>query len=489
MKILSAAQLRFLDEFTIDNESISSIDLMNRAANGFVEAVLPEIQNAETILIFCGTGNNGGDGFAVYRMLKEKHFNVVCYLVPFGEMSADCSAQFEQVKPSVHLWNETVLEYNPENTFIIDALLGVGTNRIPTGIVQQAIDWINNSSCKVISIDMPSGLAAEQILPNEHIVSADETITFHTPKLSFFLPETASLTGEWKVLDIGLNAEMSASIKTRYTRLTGEFVSRLLPKRNRFSHKGTFGHGLLIAGNMHTAGACLMSAEAMLRSGAGLLTVHTVTRLHAPLMTRLPEAMTLIEDSETLTGNGWIDFNAFRAIGIGPGMGINEGTEKLLVETLNSKKFCVIDSDALNVLAKRTDLLEKLHTGCVLTPHLKEFERLVGPCENSLDRLEKAIHFAQSYSCQLILKDAISAVVTSQGLVYFNSTGNSGMAKGGSGDVLTGIVLGLLTQGIQPEQAAMIAMYHHGLAGDVARTKKGERSMLATDLIQELRIE
>lgn len=491
MRILSGKQQKYLDQFTIEHEPISSVDLMNRAAQVFTDTILQHISRDNPVIVMCGTGNNGGDGFVVFRYLKLVGINARCYLVPFGSMSEDCQVQFDLVKTNVMIWNsENQVPYWDDNTIIIDALLGIGSNREAQNELKHAIEWINSTSCPVYSIDMPSGLPADE-LPSHHcIVRATKTLTFHAPKLTFFLPETAEFTGDLEILDIGLDQTESSKQQSRYRFIHADAIKSLIPKRKRFSHKGTYGHGLLIAGSNGKMGACVLGSEACLRSGVGLLTVHTVFQGKQILHHRIPEAMAYWDSNEDeLSGEHLPQLTGFSAIGIGPGLGTGKGTRSALEKVLESGLPCVIDADALNVLSEHPELLEKLHENCVLTPHPKEFGRLAGSFENSLERMERAIHFAEMYHCQLVLKDAITAVINPKGEVSFNSTGNSGMAKGGSGDVLTGIILGCLTQGIKPFDAARIAVFHHGLAGDKAKELKGERAMLASDLIDNLRIE
>lgn len=489
MQILSAKQQRDLDRFTIENEPISSVDLMNRAASLCADEMIGELSPENSIVLLCGTGNNGGDGFVLFRYFKLLPIPVRCYLVPFGQMSEDCRIQYELVKNEVLIWDaETNPEWD-ENTVVIDALLGIGSNKTPLNELKNAIEWPNKTSCKVYSIDMPSGLPADEIPSHQIIVRASKTFTFHAPKLTFFLPETAEYTGDWKVLDIGLLSDPDSEQSSRSWIRENE-VKSLIPGRKRFSHKGTYGHGLLIAGSNGKMGACLLSSEAALRSGLGLLTVHTVSQGKFQLHQRIPEAMAHWDSNENeLSGENLPDLQLFSAIGIGPGLGQGKGTRLALEKVLDSKLPCVIDADALNVLSENPDLLKKLHEHCILTPHPKEFERLAGSFENSLDRLERAVDFSRKFGCVLVLKDAMTAIINSKGEVHFNTTGNPGMAKGGSGDVLTGIILGCLAQKFPPFNAACIAVFYHGSAGDKAKKLKGERAMLPSDLIANLRID
>ena len=268
MQILSAKQQKYLDQFTITHEPISSVDLMNRAAQVFTDEILQDISTDNSVIVLCGTGNNGGDGFVIFRYLKLVGIDARCYLVPFGTMSEDCQVQFDLVKTKVLLWNSENQEpdWNENNTIVIDALLGIGSNREAHGELKHAIEWVNSVSCPVYSVDMPSGLPADEFPSHSCIVRATNTFTFHAPKLTFFLPETAEFAGNWKILDIGLDQAESRKQHTRYLSVQADFIQSLIPKRKRFSHKGTYGHGLLIAGSDGKMGACLLSSEACLRS-------------------------------------------------------------------------------------------------------------------------------------------------------------------------------------------------------------------------------
>ncbi|MNJ92077.1 Bifunctional NAD(P)H-hydrate repair enzyme Nnr [compost metagenome] len=490
IRIFSAKQQKHLDEFTIQHEPISSVDLMNRAARAVTDELIELITSENQVVLLCGTGNNGGDGLAAFRYLKQKGIPATCYLVSFGKMSDDCEQQFKTVEQEIRSWDSNSRPVATGNTIVIDALLGLGANREPAGVLKEAIEWINAVNCPVYSIDLPSGLPADE-LPSHHcIVRATQTWTFHAPKLTFLLPETAEFVGDWKILDIGLDQAESLNLSTNYQVILPEGLHSLLSERKRFSHKGTYGHGLLIAGSDGKMGACLLSSEAALRSGMGLLTVHTVLQGKCCLHQRVPEAMAQWDINENeLSGDFTPDFEVYSAVGIGPGTGTSKGVRILLERILLAKIPSVIDADALNILAAHPDLMEHLHENCILTPHPKEFERLAGGTfANSLDRLDKAIRFAADHHCCLVLKDAITAVIHPNGRIHFNTTGNPGMAKGGSGDVLTGIILSCITQGMQPFDAARLAVFHHGLAGDKAKELHGERAMLPRDLITNLHI-
>lgn len=490
MNVLSVEQQRWLDRYTIEHEPISSLDLMERAALRFFIRLRNHLHEKSSVIVFCGSGNNGGDGFGIARLLIELGISTDIYVVPFGKLTADCGTQYERVKDHVMTWKETSNPSADHNTIIIDALLGIGSGRKPEGILESAISWINHSICTVVSVDIPSGLPCDQLPDHETIVKAHFTFAFHAPKLTFFLPETAPYCGEWEVLDIGLDQAENARQHSQYAWLKVEEVQQMIPKRKRFSHKGTYGHGLLVAGSIGKFGACILSSKAALRSGIGLLSVYTVASAKSILPVAVPEAMGIFDEYENeISGLATSDLGKFSALAIGPGSGNHEGVLYALRPLIQSNLPLVIDADALNVLAEHEEWKGRLHEQCVLTPHPKEFERLAGASSDSLDRLSRLSEFATSRNCVVVLKDAITAVATPDGKVYFNTTGNCGMATGGSGDVLTGIILGLLAQKIPPAYAAKIAVFHHGLAGDKVRTTKGERALIAGDLIEALKIE
>lgn len=489
MRIYSAAQQRYLDQATMEIEPIASHALMERAATACFSQILKHVRSDQEVILFCGTGNNGGDGLVLSRLFKEAGFLTTTYLVGFGEMTDDCQLQFEQIKQDVIIFSESSRPLFHSNAVVIDAILGTGGNRKPEGLLAIAINSINSSGIPVLSIDMPSGLPADAIPDHDLFVRATNTFTIHAPKLTFFLPETYQYVGKWEVVDIGINELESKKLQVRFEVMETSQVNALIPLRERFSHKGTYGHGLLIAGSSGKMGACILGARAALRSGLGLLTVYTCQEGKAILPLSIPESMGIFDAGTTeitdcLLPNGF----TIDAIGIGPGLGVHPGTGRAIERVFSMNKPTVIDADALNMLAMYPDLLEELPVNSILTPHPKEFERLAGKSINSSDRLERLIHFAQTYRCVVILKDAITAIATPDGKVWLNTTGNNGMAKGGSGDTLTGILLGLLSQGILSEHAAKIGVHYHGLAGDQACIKKGERAMLPSDIIEELRI-
>lgn len=488
--VFSAGQIKAVDAATIAGEPVSSLHLMERAARACVEAFRPHLSPLlqHHVHVFCGPGNNGGDGLAIARMLREVGYHVFVYLVPFKALTPEAEAN-RKLLTDIHTINGPgdLPEIFPGDT-VIDALLGIGAGREPDGILKTVIGHINGSGSGVLAVDLPSGLPADSIPTHETIVKANFTATFQFPKLTFFLPETAGYVGRWGVADIGLSGEAIHSQQTQNFHL-GCLPEQLLLPRSRFTHKGTYGHGLLIAGSKGKMGAATLAAKAALRSGAGLLTVHTPGSGLNVLQVAVPEAMCSIDDYDDHIASFPVRVEAYAAVGMGPGIGKEEDTLFVLRQLLTAHGKVVLDADALNLLAENTALLERLPEQTVLTPHPKEFGRLFGETTDSVERLQLLRESAQKHRCTIVLKDAITAIATPDGNVFFNTTGNPGMATGGSGDVLTGIVLGLLTQGYPAETAAKIAVYFHGKAGDDAAIVHGQNGLIAGDLIQQLRIE
>lgn len=487
-KILTASQLRSCDRYTIDNEPISPLGLMERASLQFVRAIVPFVHGKPVIHIFCGSGNNGGDGFAVARMLKEKGCVVHAYLVQTGEkMSPDCKVNADRFEACRNIENENHLPRIRKDDVIIDALLGSGLSRPVEGLLKTTIEYLNESGARILSIDVPSGLPCEE-KPFGTAVKAHFTGTFERPKLSFFLNESAVYVGEWQVVPIVLNQDDIVRQESSYYYLTDDLCACMVKPRSKFSHKGTYGHGLLIAGSKGKIGAAVLASKAALRSGTGLLTVHLPECGYTVLQSTVPEAMCLTDENHNHITHVEADPGQFTAVGFGPGLGTAEGTKDVLAKLLEAEVPLVIDADGLNVLSQHKDLLEKLPRHTILTPHPKEFERLAGPSADSYERLELQKSFAKRYGCIVVLKDAITSVALPGGEVYFNTTGNPGMATGGSGDVLTGIITGLLAQRYAPEHAALAGVFYHGKAGDAAALQLGENQLIASDIIDYFRL-
>ena len=491
MKIFPTQSIKELDAYTIENEPIASIDLMERASKTIAKAIAQR-WNADTpFTVFAGPGNNGGDALAVARLLAGQGYELSVYLFNTkGELSPDCTTNQERLAEVRNIdFHEVTTQFVPPvltaGHVVIDGLFGSGLNKPLSGGFAAVVKYINSSPAKVVSIDMPSGLMGEDNPFNvrANIVRADLTLSLQLPKLAFLFAENEDLIGEWQLLDIGISEDAIEDMDTDYSMLDGEDMRYLLKPRGKFSHKGNFGHALLIAGSEGMAGASVLAAKACLRSGVGLLTVHAPYCNNNILQTSVPEAMTQLDKNEVCYSVA-VDTDDYQAIGIGPGLGTSEETKVALLEQIDlSQTPMVVDADALNILSEHRSIIGRLPKGSILTPHPKELERLVGKCQDSYERLTKACELAQTAGVHIILKGAYSTIITPAGKCYFNPTGNPGMATGGSGDVLTGIVLALLAQGYTAEDASCLATYVHGLAGDIAFKKLGVTALTASDLI------
>lgn len=496
MKILSAAQLKMVDVLTIERQHISSIDLMERVAKICAERICSQYTANFPVVVFCGMGNNGGDGLAISRLLSEQNRMVQVIVVQHTEhFSEDAQINFDRLPEVLKTSLITIREENDihqlqlkENTLVIDALLGTGTNKPMTGILKAVVLSINNSPCTVVSIDVPSGLMIDSssAIVQDGCIQADVVLSLQLPKLAYLLPENKAIVPAFECIDIKLDQQALLEQQTPYYFAEQQDIAALLEPRNTFSHKGTYGHALLLAGSNGTSGAAVIAAEACLRSGAGLLTVHSTKQTIDALSYRLPEAMTQTDVHAsfiTLCDN----LSSYRAIGFGPGVGTATETQQLLKSVIQRfQGKLIIDADGLNILSENKTWLEFLPKNTILTPHPKEFERLAGPSNTHFDRLQKARTFAARYACILILKDTYTHICMPDGSVVFNSTGNPGLAKGGSGDCLTGIILGLLTRGYTPPKAALIGTFIHGFAADRCSETMSQESILITDVIQQI---
>ena len=498
-KLFETAKIKEIDQYTIDNEPISSIDLVERASTVFVNEFCRRFAAGQhRIYVFAGQGNNGADALAIARLLIEMNYNVFTYLInPKNILSDDCKINRNRMRNECG--RQFVEVITPPfaapklevHDIVIDGLFGSGLNRSLDGVYAKIVEYINRSKSTVVSIDIPSGLFGEDNKDNnlQYIIKAALTLTFEFPKLSFLLPENANYIGEWKELSIGLHPEVIHKTKTPYGLITDEDIASLIRTRKRFAHKGDFGHALLVSGSKGKIGATVLAAKGCMRSGAGLLTVHHPGRAEIIMQTSVPEAM-INPDKNADYVTELPDISKFDAIGIGPGIGMEDETLDLLkklIRTTHTKPI-VIDADALNLIAKNNELIHHLPQGAILTPHPGEFDRLAGDSKNAYERIQKARSIAAEQKICIILKGAYTAVCTPSGKVFFNTSGNPGMATAGSGDVLTGMILGLLSQGYRPEEASVIGVYLHGVAGDLAAASFSEDSMIAGDIVQMLGI-
>jgi NAD(P)H-hydrate epimerase len=492
MKFFSTSQIRELDQYTIKHEPIASIDLMERAADALYWEFIGNFPYRQPVCIFAGPGNNGGDALALARMLLKSGYDVSAFLIHSGSLSPDCETNRQRL---VEKFPDSLIELtdkfiNPEitdETIIIDGLFGSGLSRPLTGIFAEAVQWINNADCEVVSIDIPSGLKGEDNTDlSKPIVKAYYTFTLQFPKLTFLFAENAAFVGNWEIIDIGIHPEAIRQSLSKFFYLEETDIAPLLKKRTKFSHKGTFGHALIVAGSKGMAGSSVLSAKAALRVGAGLVTVHGPECNRAIVQTAIPEAI-LQSDIQTDFISEVQKVEKYNAIAIGPGIGMHEETAVMLKNLLKElDKPCILDADALNIIGQHKDLLQFIPNNSIITPHPKEFERIFGESKTSYERMLKTQEKAKLHGIIIVLKGAHTLIATPDGGLFFNSTGNSGMSTAGSGDVLTGILAGLLAQGYTPEETAQIGVFLHGRAGDLALEKESEESLIAGDIIDYL---
>ncbi len=490
MNIFSAAQIRAWDAFTMEHEPIASVELMNRAAKVFTDWLVEAYpDNSRPVVVFCGTGNNGGDGVAVARLLHWLGFDAKVVVCDFAaKRSADFDAQIALMPQhdniSIEWFNiaKDLPAISPE-VLVIDALFGSGLNRPLDGEWAQVVDILNQLPNEVLAIDLPSGLFADAHTPRESVVHADRTFSFERPKLAFFFPENAERVGEWAFGSIGLHPDFEAEMVSPFQLLTKMEASRLHRPRSKFAHKGTFGHTMLVAGSFGKMGAAVLAAKACLRSGVGLLTIHAPRSGNIILQGAVPEAMV----SADHRAKYWAEVpevQGYASVGVGPGIGKEPETARALQGLLNTyDKPMVLDADALNLLAENPAWWDIIPKNSILTPHPKEFERLFGKTGDDFQRNDLQRNKAQTHGVFIVLKGAHTAIACPDGECWFNTTGNPGMATGGSGDVLTGILTGLLAQGYPPKSAALLGVYLHGLAGDLAAESLSQEAMTAGDLV------
>lgn len=488
MKILSVEQIRSLDAHTIKTEPISSLDLMERASQAFVRWFCNQFVNTRPVAIFCGKGNNGGDGLAIARILSQLSYDVQVYIIEYGaDASADFKSNFNRLGDHLHPLHIQSIDELPlpgQYVVCIDALLGSGLSRPASGLLAEVIGILNSLPNKLVAVDIASGLYADKANDKDDpIVKPDFTVSFQLPKLAFLLPQNAAYVGDWHVVDIQLSEDLIQNLKTTWFFTDKQTAEKLIKPREKFSHKGTFGHAVLIAGSYGKMGAAVLSAKACLRSGAGLLTVHAPECGYEIIQISTPEAMVSVDKNRKYVSE-LPDLEPASAVGIGPGLGQDILTVNALEKLLKMAKApLIIDADALNILSQNRELLYKLPENTILTPHPKEFQRLAGESTDEYNRLEIGKEFAKKYKIIICLKGANTAVILPNGNVHFNGTGNAGMATGGTGDVLTGIITGLLAQKYTPENAAILGVYQHGLAGDRAADLKGQSALIASDVI------
>lgn len=496
MKIFTSTQIHDLDTYTIEHEPIRSIDLMERAARTLTQAITERWSKQWPVVVFAGPGNNGGDALAVARLLVQQGYQVDVYLFNVhGKLSDDCATNRQRLQEErrTRSFTEVTQNFEPptlsDSTLVIDGLFGSGLNKALSGGFASLVKYINQSPAPVVSIDMPSGLMTEDNSLNirQNIVRATLTLTLQQRKLSMLMADCQQYLGELRVLDIRLSQEFIARTPTPFVIQEESDVRPLLRPRADFAHKGTMGEALVIAGSYGMAGAAVLATKACLRSGVGKAVVHIPTKNYDITQISVPEAVVELDaDSEIFSES--VDTDNFDAMCIGPGLGREETTAIAMISQIRRTQCpIVVDADALNLLSSHRAWMQQLPPDIILTPHPKEFDRLEGAVSGgSYDRLNKARDMAMRLKGYIILKGHYTAICLPSGNVVFNPTGNSGMATAGSGDVLTGIITGLLARGCSQEEACRLGVYLHGLAGDIAAKELGKESLLAGDIINYL---
>lgn len=488
MKIFSSSQIKACDAFTIQKEGITSAALMERAADACYQWISTHYAIDKPLLVVCGMGNNGGDGLALTRILLQNGFSAKAVILKSGaQFSADAShhlALLHHLAPdNIRILEEGMFVTElADDILIVDALFGTGLNRPLEGWPAAFVKELNELPNEKIAIDIPSGLPADSLPePGTAVIHAAHTLSFQFYKRSFLHQESARHTGRLHLLDIGLSEQFTEATHSQYQAIDFEAALKIYRPRNPSAHKGTYGKAVLIGGSYGKMGAIALSTEAALRSGAGLVFTHAPECGYNILQTLHPEAM-FVPGGKKITEHITVDLEQ-ASIGIGPGLGKAAETANALIYFIDEcKKSLVLDADALNILAGHQDSLHLLPADSILTPHPREFERLFGKTNNSMLQTELARAKAMKHNIFIILKGHHTAVITPSGECWYNTTGNAGMATGGSGDVLTGILTSLLAQGYPSKEAALLGVYLHGMAGDIAAAELSEEALIAGDI-------
>lgn len=488
MKIFSAEQIRNADTFTILHEPITSLNLMERAAAAITQWILKNSKTHQKFAVFCGNGNNGGNGFAIARMLYLKGFDVEVFISSQPKFSLDAQINLERL---VQISGISVANFQMAKSFdlkdytLIDCLFGTGLSREISGEYKDIIEFLNTFNGPKISVDIPSGLYADVMVNADNTVfNADDTLTFQFWKKSFLHPETGIYCGKVHVLNIGLHEVYIENTPTDLYSVDETLIRTIYKKRADFAHKGNFGKSCLVAGSCSKTGAAIIAVKAALRTGTGLTWILAPECSRIILQISCPEAMFINGGSKCITE---ISTENDFTVGLGPGIGTDSATQKALLNfIMQQKRPVILDADALNIIAQNPTYLEKIPKNSILTPHPKEFAALFGTSENSFERLELATKKSRELGLIIVLKDHHTQTILPDGKIFYNTSGNSGMAKGGNGDALTGIITALLAQGYAPQDAAVFGVWLHGKAGDLAAEKFSKESMLPTDLIDHL---
>ena len=493
MKLFSKEQIYEGDKITTERQKISSTELMERAGIQIFNWMHSRMQGAQVpIHVFCGIGNNGGDGLVLARHLITHGYNVITYIVNCSDKrTKDFLINYDRIKNVTKDWpkmlsckndfSEIVID---EKDIIVDAIFGIGLNRPPNDWVIALFERFRASKAFTLSVDIPSGLYSDKAVENDKaVVNAGYTLSFQSPKLAFFLPETAKFTVQWEALDIGIDRDYLMQTETEVELISKYEVLPLYKPREKFSHKGDFGHVMILGGSYGKIGAVNLASRAALSAGAGLVTAYVPKCGYQSIQTAIPEVMVITDENETHVSNIKFDIEP-TVIGVGVGLGTTTETAKTFEAFLKKNKTpLVIDADGLNLLSKKKTLLKLLPEQSILTPHPKELERLIGKWSNDFEKLKKVKAFSKKYNVIVLIKGANSITVYLDKL-YINTTGNPGMATAGSGDVLTGIISGLVAQGYESLSATVFGVYLHGKSADIALEDYGYQSLIASHIIE-----
>jgi ADP-dependent NAD(P)H-hydrate dehydratase / NAD(P)H-hydrate epimerase len=504
MWVVTAEQMQTLDRRTIQEAKVPGITLMERAGTGAMTRLIDACGSpkGKKVVILCGKGNNGGDGLVVARLLAKKGAKLkVVLMTPLKALSPDAKIMYRRlskiIKPSLLTVNpseESLYSLTQGADILVDALLGTGLSSIVRPPYSSAIEAMNASQAFTVAIDIPSGLDSNTGAILGAAVQANLTVTFGSPKLGLYLGSAIDKVGTIQAIDIGIPQNFVLDLNPQIHLLSQKLVRPLIPLRLPSSHKGTFGHAGIVGGSQGKTGALAMAGLGALRIGTGLVTVATPQSVSPILESKLLEVMTepMPESSQHLLGMeaypGLLAFAATKsALAFGPGMGISPETTEVLRHLLPQLEVpCVLDADALNGLAPHTQIFSSLKRPPILTPHPGEMARLLGACSSKQvneDRIGVSRQFAMEHQVILVLKGARTIIADPQGQVAICPTGNPGMASAGMGDVLTGIITGLLAQGLSGWDAARAGVYLHGLAGDLAAAAIGEPGLIAGDVL------
>jgi ADP-dependent NAD(P)H-hydrate dehydratase / NAD(P)H-hydrate epimerase len=493
MKIISGIRAKQIDQFTMEHEPIASIDLMERAGLHLAEKINHIFTAPHAYTIFAGPGNNGGDGLVMARLLHEQKNSVQVFVLGGKEYSAELTENISRAKgiPIHTIQSESDISsiHIPGDHIIIDALYGSGLNRPLEGMAATLVEKINSTLNFKISVDVPSGLYADnlEVKPwsnEKNTIKANLTLSIQFPKLGFMFAENESFTGDWELVDIGL---MDPGGNDEVFYLDPVMVKDMIRTRPSFGHKGSFGHVLICAGSKGKIGAAILSAKAAARTGCGLLTVHVPSSAAIEVHSKFPEAMVVSDENENILSTPVKNITNYSAVGFGPGVDKDPATANVLKQLIqNASQPLVIDADGLNILSENKTWLSFVNGKTILTPHPGEFDRLTKKHLTGFERYQSQLEFSKKYGVYLVLKGHHTCVTTPSGMSFFNSTGNSGMATGGSGDVLTGIITSLCAQGYSPLHASLIGVYLHGYAGDRAAEEISKTSLIASDIIDHI---